>query len=64
MTWLLAVVVVPAAASELPAGAFGDRAALKAAVDEWVASPKRRRRRTEHLGVGHVARRRHVGLLL
>ena len=28
-----------AAASGLPAGAFGDRAALKAAVDAWVADP-------------------------
>ena len=36
---LLVVVGVPAAASELPAGAFGDRAALKAAVDAWVADP-------------------------
>ena len=35
--WRLLTVVVPAAASELPAGAFGDRAALKAAVDAWVA---------------------------
>ena len=36
--WLLAV-VVPAAASELPAGAFGGRAELQAAVDAWVADP-------------------------
>ena len=35
----LLLVGVPAAASELPAGAFGDRAALKAAVDAWVADP-------------------------
>ena len=33
----LLLVGVPAAATELPAGAFGDRAALKAAVDAWVA---------------------------
>ena len=37
--WRLLLVVVPAAASELPAGAFGDRAALQAAVDAWVADP-------------------------
>ena len=35
----LLLVGVPAAATELPAGAFGDGAALKAAVDAWVASP-------------------------
>ena len=35
----LLLVGVPAAATELPAGAFGDRAALKAAVDAWVADP-------------------------
>ena len=33
----LLLVGVPAAANELPAGAFGDGAALKAAVDAWVA---------------------------
>ena len=33
----LVVVVVPAAASELPAGAFGDRSGLRAAVSAWVA---------------------------
>ena len=35
----LLVVGVPAAASELPAGAFGGRAELQAAVDAWVADP-------------------------
>ena len=34
---LLVMVVVPAAASELPAGAFGDRSGLRAAVSAWVA---------------------------
>ena len=33
----LLLVGVPAAATELPAGAFGDIAALQAAVDAWVA---------------------------
>jgi len=37
LTARLLAVVVPVAASELPAGAFGDRAALKAAVDLWMA---------------------------
>ena len=36
---LLVVVGVLVAANDLPAGAFGDRAALKAAVDAWVADP-------------------------
>ena len=35
----LLLVGVPAAASELPAGAFGGRAELQAAVGEWVADP-------------------------
>ena len=35
----LLLVGVPAAATELPAGAFGDGAALQAAVDAWVADP-------------------------
>ena len=35
----LLLVGVPAAATELPAGAFGDAGALQAAVDAWVADP-------------------------
>ena len=36
---MLLLVGVPAAATELPAGAFGGRAELQAAVDAWVADP-------------------------